>query len=311
MGDLVSNLGLGFSVALTFQNLGLAFLGCLVGTLIGVLPGVGPIATIAMLLPITFGLDPTGALIMLAGIYYGAQYGGSTTAILVNIPGEATSVVTALDGHQMARQGRAGVALGIAAIGSFFAGTVATLVIAALGAPLTRLALIFGPAEYFSLMVMGLVFAVVLARGSILKAIAMILLGILLSTVGTDLETGQERMTFGLNFLSDGIDFAVLAMGVFGIAEILRNLDHTEHRDVVRQAIGRLLPGKEDFKQSIGPILRGTAIGASLGILPGNGAVLGPFAAYTVEKRLAKDPRRFGRGAIEGVAGAGRAHKTR
>jgi putative tricarboxylic transport membrane protein len=303
MGDFFSNLSLGFGVALTPINLGLAFLGCLVGTLIGVLPGVGPIATIAMLLPITFGLDPTGALIMLAGIYYGAQYGGSTTAILVNIPGEATSVVTALDGHQMARQGRAGVALGIAAIGSFFAGTVATLVIAALGAPLTGLALIFGPTEYFSLMVMGLVFAVVLARGSILKAVAMILVGVLLSTVGTDLETGEERMTFGLPFLADGIDFAVLAMGIFGIAEIMRNLDHTEHRDVVRQAIGRLLPNRDDFKQAYKPVLRGTLIGAILGILPGNGAVLGPFAAYTLEKKLAKDPRRFGRGAIEGVAG--------
>jgi len=303
MGDFVSNLSLGFSVALSLQNIGLAFLGCLVGTLIGVLPGVGPIATIAMLLPITFGLDPVGALIMLAGIYYGAQYGGSTTAILVNIPGEATSVVTALDGHQMARQGRAGVALGIAAIGSFFAGTVATLVIAALGAPLTSLALIFGPTEYFSLMVMGLVFAVVLARGSILKAIAMILVGVLLSTVGLDLETGEERMTFGLPFLSDGIDFAVLAMGIFGIAEIMRNLDHTEHRDVVRQAIGRLLPNREDFRQSYLPVLRGTVIGAILGILPGNGAVLGPFASYTLEKKIAKDPRRFGRGAIEGVAG--------
>ena len=303
MGDFFSNLSLGFGVALSLQNLGLAFLGCLVGTLIGVLPGVGPIATIAMLLPITFGLDPTGALIMLAGIYYGAQYGGSTTAILVNIPGEATSVVTALDGHQMARQGRAGVALGIAAIGSFFAGTVATLVIAALGAPLTKLALVFGPTEYFSLMVMGLVFAVVLARGSILRAIAMILVGVLLSTVGTDLETGEERMTFGLPFLADGIDFAVLAMGIFGIAEIMRNLDHTEHRDVVRQAIGRLLPNKDDFKQAYMPVLRGTLIGSILGILPGNGAVLGPFAAYTVEKKLAKDPRRFGRGAIEGVAG--------
>ncbi|WP_134494097.1 tripartite tricarboxylate transporter permease [Microvirga pakistanensis] len=303
MGDLLSNLSLGFSVALSLQNIGLAFLGCLVGTLIGVLPGVGPIATIAMLLPITFGLDPTGALIMLAGIYYGAQYGGSTTAILVNIPGEATSVVTALDGHQMARQGRAGVALGIAAIGSFFAGTVATLVIASLGAPLTGLALIFGPTEYFSLMVMGLVFAVVLARGSILKAIAMILVGVLLSTVGLDLETGEERMTFGLPFLSDGIDFAVLAMGIFGIAEIMRNLDHTEHRDVVRQAIGRLLPNRQDFKQAYKPVLRGTFIGAMLGILPGNGAVLGPFASYTLEKKLAKDPRRFGRGAIEGVAG--------
>ena len=303
MGDLLSNLGLGFSVALTLQNILLAFLGCLVGTLVGVLPGVGPIATIAMLLPITFGFDPTGALIMLAGIYYGAQYGGSTTAILVNIPGEATSVVTALDGHQMARQGRAGVALGIAAIGSFFAGTVATIVIAALGAPLTGLALLFGPTEYFSLMVMGLVFAVVLARGSILKAIAMILVGVLLSTVGLDLETGEERMTFGLPFLSDGIDFAVLAMGIFGIAEIMRNLDHTENRDVVRQAIGRLLPNRDDFRQSYRPILRGTFIGALLGILPGNGAVLGPFASYTLEKKIAKDPRRFGRGAIEGVAG--------
>jgi putative tricarboxylic transport membrane protein len=303
MGDLISNLSLGFGVALSLQNLGLAFLGCLVGTLIGVLPGVGPIATIAMLLPITFGLDPTGALIMLAGIYYGAQYGGSTTAILVNIPGEATSVVTALDGHQMARQGRAGVALGVAAIGSFFAGTVATLVIAALGAPLTGLALVFGPAEYFSLMLMGLVFAVVLARGSILRAVAMILVGVLLSTVGTDLETGEERMTFGLPFLADGIDFAVLAMGIFGVAEIMRNLDHTEHRDVVHKAIGRLLPNKDDFRQSYKPVLRGTLIGAILGILPGNGAVLGPFAAYTVEKKLAKDPSRFGRGAIEGVAG--------
>src|SRR5215210_2214289 len=220
MSELINNLGLGLSVALSMQNLALCLLGCLVGTLVGVLPGVGTVATIAMLLPITFGLDPVGALIMLAGIYYGAQYGGSTTAILVNIPGEATSVVTTLDGHQMARQGRAGVALGIAAIGSFFAGTVATILIAALGAPLTRLALIFGPAEYFSLMIMGLVFAVVLAHGSILKAIAMIVLGILLSTVGTDLETGQERMTFGYAPISDGIDFAVLAMGLFGIAEI-------------------------------------------------------------------------------------------
>ncbi|HVL74068.1 MAG TPA: tripartite tricarboxylate transporter permease [Beijerinckiaceae bacterium] len=301
--DIFSNLALGFSVALTLQNIGLAFLGCMVGTLIGVLPGVGPIATIAMLLPITFGLDPVGALIMLAGIYYGAQYGGSTTAILVNIPGEATSVVTVLDGHQMARQGRAGIALGISAIGSFFAGCVATVVIAALGAPLTRLALIFGPAEYFSLMVMGLVFAVVLARGSLLRAVAMILVGILLSTVGTDLETGQERMTFGLMFLADGIDFAVLAMGLFGIAEILRNLDHSETRDVVRKKIGRLLPNWEDMKQSAMPILRGTGIGAALGILPGNGAVLGPFASYTIEKKIAADPSRFGRGAIEGVAG--------
>lgn len=303
MEAFIGNLSLGFGTALTLNNIFFCFIGCMVGTLVGVLPGVGPIATIAMLLPITFGLDPTGALIMLAGIYYGAQYGGSTTAILVNLPGEATSVVTVLDGHQMAKQGRAGVALGIAAIGSFFAGTVATLLIAALGQPLTRLAQLFGPAEYFSLMIMGLVFAVVLARGSILKAICMILAGLLLSTVGTDLETGQERLTLGLQDLSDGIDFAVLAMGIFGFAEIVRNLENPETRDVVQRAVGRLLPGKEDFRQSYRPILRGTFLGAILGILPGNGAVLGPFAAYTLEKKLAKDPSRFGRGAIEGVAG--------
>jgi putative tricarboxylic transport membrane protein len=301
--DVIANLALGFGVALSLQNLFLCFIGCMVGTLIGVLPGVGPVATIAMLLPITFGVDPVGALIMLAGIYYGAQYGGSTTSILVNIPGEATSVVTCLDGHQMARQGRAGVALGISAIGSFFAGCVATLFIAWLAVPLTKLALVFGPAEYFSLMVMGLVFAVVLARGSILKAGTMIFMGILFSTVGTDLETGQERMTFGSPFLADGIDFAVLAMGLFGVSEILKNLDQTETRDVVQQAIGRLLPNMQEYKESALPILRGTFIGGILGILPGNGAVLGPFASYTVEKRLAKDPRRFGRGAIEGVAG--------
>jgi putative tricarboxylic transport membrane protein len=301
--DMFSNLSLGFGVALSLQNLALCFAGCLVGTLIGVLPGVGPIATIAILLPITFGLDPVGALIMLAGIYYGAQYGGSTTAILVNIPGEATSVVTTLDGHQMAKQGRAGVALGTAALGSFFAGCVATLFIAALGAPLTKLALLFGPAEYFSLMVMGLCFAVVLARGSILKAFCMIMLGLLLSTVGTDLETGQERMTMGFPPLADGIDFAVLAMGVFGFAEVLRNLENTETRDVVRAKIGRLLPDWNDIKQSAAPVLRGTLLGGILGILPGNGAVLGPFASYTLEKKLAKDPSRFGKGAIEGVAG--------
>ncbi len=301
--DLFSNLALGFGVALSLKNLALCFTGCFIGTLIGVLPGVGPIATIAMLLPITFGIDPVGALIMLAGIYYGAQYGGSTTAILVNIPGEATSVVTTLDGHQMAKQGRAGVALGISAIGSFIAGSVATILIAALGAPLTRMALLFGPAEYFSLMVMGLCFAVVLARGSILKAIAMILLGLLFSTIGTDLETGQERMTFGFAPLSDGLDFAVLAMGIFGFAEVIKNLENPETRDVVRQKVGRLLPNFAEMKQSAMPIVRGTFLGSALGILPGNGAVLGPFASYTLEKKLAKDSSRFGRGAIEGVAG--------
>src|SRR5512138_1484218 len=303
MDALLHNLSLGFTVAFTLQNLGLALVGCLIGTLIGVLPGIGPIATITMLLPITFGLEPTGAIILLAGIYYGAQYGGSTTAILVNIPGEVTAVVTTIDGHQMAKQGRAGVALGISAIGSFVAGTLGTLVVAALAVPLTRLALLFGAAEYFSLMVAGLAFAVVLARGSIAKAMGMILLGILLSTVGQDLETGVERMTFGYPPLSDGLDFAVLAMGVFGFAEVLRNLELVEQRDVVDRPIGRLLPTRADLARSAFPILRGSFLGAALGILPGNGAVLGPFASYTVEKRLAKDPGRFGRGAIEGVAG--------
>ncbi len=303
MDSLFQNLAHGFSVAVSFQNLGLCFVGAVVGTLIGVLPGVGPIATIAMLLPLTFNFDPTGALIMLAGIYYGAQYGGSTTAILINVPGEATSVVTTLDGHQMARQGRAGVALGTAALVSFVAGTVSTVVVAALGLPLTRVALLFGPVEYFSLMVLGLAFAVVLARGSLLKAAAMILLGVLLSTIGTDLETGEERLTFGLADLADGIDFVVLAMGMFGFAEILRNLDSPETRDVVRAKIGSLLPTRKDMRQSLYPMLRGIGLGAALGILPGNGAVLGPFASYAVEKELSKTPERFGRGAIEGVAG--------
>ena len=303
MGNFAANLELGLMTAFTLQNLGLCFLGCLIGTLVGVLPGVGPIATIAILLPITFKLEPTGALIMLAGIYYGAQYGGSTTAILVNIPGEATSVVTTLDGHQMAKQGRAGIALGIAAMGSFFAGTVATLVIAALGVPLTGLALLFGPAEYFSLMVLGLAFAVVLAHGSLLKAGAMVFVGLLLATIGTDLDTGEERLTLGVTNLVGGLDFVVLAMGLFGFAEVMRNLETPATRDVVKNAIGKLLPGRAELRQAALPVVRGTLIGGILGILPGNGAVLGPFASYTVEKRLAKDPRRFGQGAIEGVAG--------
>src|SRR6476619_5389008 len=252
MADLFSNLALGFGVALSPINLLLCLIGALVGTLVGVLPGIGTIATVAMLLPITFGLPPVGALIMLAGIYYGAQYGGSTTAILVNIPGEATSVVTTLDGHQMAKQGRAGVALGIAAIGSFIAGCVSTVIIAALATPLTSMALLFGPADYFSLMVLGLMFAVVLARGSVGKAIAVILVGILLSTVGTDLESGEERLTFGWNEIADGLDVAVIAMGMFGFAEILRNLETTQARDVVHAAIGRLLPDRHDMKQSAG-----------------------------------------------------------
>src|SRR5690348_1589215 len=279
-------------------------MGCLVGTLIGVLPGIGPIATITMLLPVTFGLPPVGALIMLAGIYYGAQYGGSTTSILVNIPGEATSVVTTLDGHQMAKQGRAGPALAIAAIGSFFAGCVATVLIAVLGAPLTKLALAFGPAEYFSLMVLGLIFAVVLAKGSVLKAIAMIAFGILLSMVGSDIETGASRMAFNIPELADGLGFATVAMGVFGFAEIIRNLDDGAgmDRNLVQQKITGLMPTKKDMIESLPAIGRGTVLGSILGILPGGGAVIASFAAYTFEKKIAKDPSRFGRGAIAGVA---------
>src|SRR5881227_3254170 len=304
MSDLLANLWLGFHVAANPFNILFCLLGALVGTLVGVLPGVGSVATIAMLLPITFGLPPVGALIMLAGIYYGAQYGGSTTSILVNIPGEATSVVTTLDGFQMAKQGRAGPALAIAAIGSFFAGCVATVLIAVLGAPLTKLALAFGPAEYFSLMVLGLIFAVVLAKGSVLKAIAMIVLGLLLSMVGSDIETGASRMAFNIPELADGLGFATVAMGVFGFAEIIRNLDAGAEmdRELVQQKITGLMPTRKDLIDSTPAIIRRTILGSILGILPGGGAVIASFAAYTFEKKIAKDPSRFGRGAIEGVA---------
>src|SRR6266480_4856157 len=298
MSDLLANLWMGFQVAGIPFNILFCLLGVLVGTLVGVLPGVGSVATIAMLLPITFGLPPVGALIMLAGIYYGAQYGGSTTSVLVNIPGEATSVITCLDGHQMARQGRAGPALSIAAIGSFFAGCVA-----ALGAPLTSLALLFGPAEYFSLMVLGLIFAVVLAKGSVLKAVAMVLTGLLLSMLGSDLETGAGRMTFDIPELADGIGFANIAMGVFGFAEIIRNLElPAESREILKTKISGLMPSRQDLIDSSGAIARGTLIGSMVGILPGGGAVIASFAAYTFEKKLSKHPERFRRGAIEAEA---------
>lgn len=290
MMEIIDHLGLGFSVALTLKNIGLCFVGCLVGTLVGVLPGVGPVATISILLPVTLALDPTGALIMLAGIYYGAQYGGSTTAILVNIPGEATAVVTAIDGHEMAKRGQAGLALGLAAVGSFIAGTVATIVIAALGVPMSRLGLLFGPDEYFSLMVMGLVLAVVLAHGSVLKAIAMILVGVLLSTVGADMETGRERLTLGLPLLSDGIEFVVLAMGIFGFGEIFKNLADPEKRDVMRTTIGRLWPTLGELRENLGAILRGTGLGSVLGVLPGNGAILAPFASYALKSASRPTP---------------------
>jgi putative tricarboxylic transport membrane protein len=299
--DLFANLALGFGVALSFQNLLYCFTGVLLGTLIGVLPGIGPVATIAMLLPVTFTLPPVSALIMLAGIYYGAQYGGSTTAILVNIPGEAASVVTALDGYQMARKGRAGPALGISAIGSFFAGCVATVVIALFAPPLAEVALKFGPTEYFSLMVLGLVAAVVLAHGSLIKAISMVLLGLLLGLIGTDVNSGVARYSFGIPELSDGIGFVTVAMGMFGIAEIIANLEMRDKREIFVHKIENLLPTLADIKRCIPSILRGTALGSALGILPGGGALLASFAAYTFEKKMSRDGE-FGKGEIRGVA---------
>ncbi|HWE20852.1 MAG TPA: tripartite tricarboxylate transporter permease [Hyphomicrobiaceae bacterium] len=302
-GDLLGSLALGLATAASVQNLLYCFLGVLLGTLIGVLPGIGPVATIAMLLPITYALPPTAALIMLAGIYYGAQYGGSTTAILVNLPGEASSVVTCIDGYQMARQGRAGPALAMAAIASFAAGTVATLICALLAAPLAMVATQFGPAEYFSLMVLGLVGAVVIAHRSILKAVGMVIVGLILGLVGTDVNTGTQRFTFGVTDLFDGIGFIVVAVGVFAIAEIVTNLERKENREVFTDKVGSLMPSRDDLERSALPIARGTLVGSVLGILPAGGALIASFAAYAVEKRAAKDPSRFGKGAIEGVVG--------
>jgi TctA family transporter len=301
--ELLNNLAFGMAAAATPTNLLYCFLGALFGTLIGVLPGLGPLATIAMLMPLTFHLDPMGGIIMLAGIYYGAQYGGSTTAILVNIPGESSSVVTALDGHQMAKMGRAGAALGIAALGSFFAGTVATMVIAIAAAPMMSLAQQFSAAEYFSLMILGLIAAIVLANGEPLKAVLMVVVGVLLGLAGTDIETGAKRMTFGITELSDGIAVLPLAMGLFAVSEVIRNLLGAEHRELRTSKIGSLLPTRREFAISIMPIIRGTALGSILGVLPGGGAVLSSFASYAVEKRVAKDPSSFGKGAIQGVAG--------
>jgi putative tricarboxylic transport membrane protein len=301
--ELLDNLALGFTTALTLQNLIYCFLGVLLGTMIGVLPGLGPIATIAMLLPATYALPPIAALIMLAGIYYGAQYGGSTTAILVNIPGESSSVVTAIDGYQMARRGRAGVALFTAGFGSFFAGCVATLVLAAFAAPLAQVAFKFGPAEYFSLMVLGLIGAVVLASGSLIKAIGMIILGLLLGLVGTDVNSGAARYSFDIPELTDGIGFVAIAMGVFGFAEIMSNLEQKDKRETFLDKVTSLWPSKEDFKRMMPSILRGTGIGSILGVLPGGGAPLAAFAAYSLEKKTSKHSAEFGKGAIEGVAG--------
>ncbi|MDO8874528.1 MAG: tripartite tricarboxylate transporter permease [Pseudolabrys sp.] len=301
--DLLANLALGFDVAATPINLLYAFVGCVVGTLVGVLPGIGPVATIAMLLPITYGLEPVTALIMLAGIYYGASYGGSTTAILVNLPGEMSSVVTVLDGHQMARQGRAGAALSIAALGSFFAGSVATVVIAMFAPLLADLALKFDAAEYFSLMVLGLVSAVALAHGSVLKAILMTILGLLLGMIGTDVNSGVARFSFNTPELIDGIGFVAMTMGLFAFAEIAVNLERSAPSRVVAARIGSLWLTWKELVQSFPAVVRGSVVGMLLGILPGGGATLSSFASYTLEKKLAKDPSRFGKGAIEGVAG--------
>jgi len=301
--DLLANLALGFGAALTPLNLLYALLGTLVGTLIGVLPGIGPVATVAMLLPVTYGLPPLTALIMLAGIYYGASYGGSTTAILVNLPGEMSSVITVIDGHQMARQGRAGVALCVAALGSLFAGCVATMVIAAFAPPLAEFALRFDAAEYFSLMVLGLVSAIALAHGSLLRAVLVTLLGLLLGIVGTDPNTGIARFSFEIPELMDGIGFVAITMGLFAFAEIAINLESAARRGAIAERISRLWIGWQEFRQAFPAVLRGTAVGSILGIFPGGGATLSAFASYTVEKKVAKDPSRFGKGAIEGVAG--------
>jgi putative tricarboxylic transport membrane protein len=302
--DLIQNLGIGFQTALSFQNLLYAFMGTVLGTLIGVLPGLGPVATIAMLLPSIYALDATPALIMLAGIYYGAQYGGSTTAILINVPGESASVVTAIDGYQMARQGRAGAALAAAGLGSFFAGSVATLVVAAFAPPLTELAFKFGPAEYFSLMVLGLIGAVVLASGSLIKAISMIILGLLMGQINTDVISGVPRYSFDIPELTDGIGFVAIAMGVFGFGEIIANLGRpAEHREVFTKDVKGLWPTKDDFKAAWPSVLRGTALGSTLGVLPGGGALLSSFATYTMEKKIAGASGRFGKGDIRGVAG--------
>ncbi|MBM3521750.1 MAG: tripartite tricarboxylate transporter permease [Alphaproteobacteria bacterium] len=295
MTDTLGHLATGFAVALSLKNVLYCFLGALCGTLIGVLPGIGPLATIAMLLPITFHLEPTGALIMLAGIFYGAQYGGSTTAILVNLPGEATSVVTAIDGYQMARQGRAGSALAVAALSSFFAGCATTVVIAFLAPPLSQLALLFRPPDFTALIVLGLIAAVVLATGSVIASIGMVMVGMFLGLVGTDLTTGEQRFTFGIRQIFDGIEFVVVAMGVFGVAEIIDNLARRETRT-------SLWPTREDARRAWPAALRGTLLGNLLGILPGGGALIASFASYSLEKRLAREPARFGQGAVEGVA---------
>lgn len=300
---MIDNLLLGLSVAFTWHNLLFAFTGCMIGTAIGVLPGIGPLATISLLLPITFGLEPTTAIIMLSGIYYGAQYGGSTSAILLNLPGEITAVVTTLEGHQMALRGRAGAALAVAAIGSFVAGTVATLIVAATGPLLTAAALSFGPAEYFSLILLGLIITTVLSQGSVMKPLAMIALGVALGLVGTDVQSGQLRFSFGFPQLFEGVGFVAVAMGIFGISEIVRSLEHPESRNGSISKVGSLWLTKEEVRRAAPSIARGTLLGSALGILPGGGLALSTFASYLMEKKLSRYGHEFGTGAIEGVAG--------
>jgi len=302
--EIFEHLATGFAAAGTLQNLMFCLIGVVLGTLIGVLPGIGPIPTLAILLPITFGLDPLSSLIMLAGIYYGAQYGGSTTSILVNMPGEASSVVTCIEGHQMAKRGRAGSALATAALASFFAGCVGTVFIAAFGPPLSAFAQQFNSPDYFALMLLGLVMAVVLAHGSVLKATTMVLIGLLLGLVGTDTNTGLTRYTFGIGGLWEGIDFLPLVLGLFGIVEIIRNLENPPaERTAISTRLRDLWPTKQEFQQAWPAALRGTGLGSILGILPGGGAVLASFASYTLEKKVTRQPQKFGKGAIEGVAG--------
>lgn len=302
--EIFGNLIMGFGVAASLDNLLYCFVGCLLGTLVGILPGIGPVAAIALLLPTTFALPPVGSMIMLAGIYYGSQYGGSTTSILVNLPGESSSVVTCIDGHAMAKDGRAGHALAISAIGSFFAGTVCTLIIALAAPPLAEVALKFGAPEYFSLMVFGLIASAVLARGSLLKALGMIVVGLLFGIVGTDVNSGMSRFTFGMPGLSDGIGFTVIAMAFFGLGEIIKNLETPDNqRQVFTDKVAGLMPRWVDIKKSAGAITRGTAIGAGFGILPGTGPLVSAFASYAIEKKFAKDNSQFGYGDIRGVAG--------
>jgi len=300
--EIMGGFGAGLVTAFAMENLLYCFIGVVTGTAIGVLPGIGPMATIAMLLPITFHITPVGALIMLAGIYYGAQYGGSTTAILVNLPGEASSVVTTLDGYQLAQQGKAGTALSVAAVGSFFAGLAGIATTVLFGPLLTAMALKLQPADYCALMALGLVSAIVLASGSVIKAIAMVILGLLVGVVGTDLNDGVQRMTFGLPDLVDGFDFTPIAMGLFGIAEIAVNLERRMTRGMVAAKISSMWPSRADARRAVAPIARGTGVGLLLGVLPGGGATLASFAAYTLEKKCSRTPQQFGKGAIEGVA---------